>query len=120
MKEANIQRLIMLETSSAGARMFRNNSGAYKTEQGHFVKYGVGNPGGSDLIGITPVTITADMVGKRIGVFTAIEVKTPKGRSTEDQRNFIRVIRALGGYAGVARSVDDALSIIKTGSECEK
>jgi type IV secretory pathway TrbF-like protein len=63
------------------------------------------------LVGITPITITQDMVGKTIGVFTAIEVKTPKGKPTEEQINFIQRVRDLGGFAGVAQSVEDALEI---------
>lgn len=113
MKESNIQRLIMLATSEAGATMFRNNIGAYTTPEGYRVKYGVGNPGGADLIGITPVTITPDMVGRTVGVFTAIEVKTKIGKPTEQQINFRRVILENGGIAGIARSADDALALIK-------
>jgi hypothetical protein len=63
------------------------------------------------LIGILPITITPEMIGKRIGVFVALEVKTPKGKPTEEQINFIQRVRELGGFAGVARSVDEALNI---------
>lgn len=113
MKESNIQRLIMLATSEAGSTMFRNNIGAYTTPDGYRVKYGVGNPGGADLIGITPVTITPDMVGRTVGVFTAIEVKTKTGKPTAQQLNFRRVILENGGIAGITRSADDALALIK-------
>lgn len=69
--------------------------------------------GSSDIIGITPVFITQDMVGQTIGVFTAVEVKSKRGKATENQENFISVIRQHGGYAGVARSTDDIDEIIK-------
>lgn len=111
--ERNIQALIQLELSKHNVVPFRNNIGSYITEAGHRVAFGVGGKGGSDLICITPVTITPDMVGKEIGVFTAIEVKTKTGRVSEDQKKFIASVRRLGGFAGVARSTDDALVIVK-------
>jgi hypothetical protein len=79
---------------------------------GRLVRFGL-HKGSSDLIGITPVTITPDMIGKRMGIFTAIEVKTPKGKPTDEQINFIQRVRDLGGFAGVARSVEEALEITK-------
>ncbi len=74
--------------------------------------FGVGSPGGSDLIGYRRVTVTAEMVGQEIPVFAAIEVKTARGRATKEQERFIEHIRNAGGIAGVARSVDEAKSIL--------
>ncbi len=71
-------------------------------------------PGGSDLIGWTPVKITPDMVGKKIAVFTAIEVKTPTGRATDDQINFLHRLAQDGGIGGIARSPEEAVGIIQT------
>lgn len=85
--------------------------GGTKTESGGWVDYGVGGKGGSDLICVTPVKITADMVGKTVGVFTAIEVKNKTGRVSVHQQRFIDHITALGGFAGVARSPEEALKI---------
>lgn len=112
MKESNVQKLIQLALSDAGCTSFRNNCGVLKNDAGIPIKFGVGNPGGSDLIGITPVVITADMVGRTVGVFTAIEVKTAKGRVRPEQNNFISVVKGSGGIAGVCRSVEDALELI--------
>jgi hypothetical protein len=109
MKELNIQRLIQIAASESGTITFRNNCGAYKTEEGGYVRYGVGSPGGSDLIGITPVIVTPEMAGKTIGVFTAIEVKTPIGRISKDQQYFTSAINKAGGIAIFARSADDAI-----------
>lgn len=111
--EQKIQAEIQIETSNHGVQLFRNNTGAYTTESGSYVRFGVGGPGGSDLIGLTPVKITQDMVGKTIGVFTAIEVKTERGKATKQQQKFIDSIIKNGGIAGVARSAGDALNIIK-------
>lgn len=72
----------------------------------------MGSPGGSDLIGYRRVTVTPEMVGTEVPVFAAIEVKTAKGRATEQQKAFIEHIQNAGGLAGVARSVDEANSIL--------
>jgi hypothetical protein len=110
MTEQDIMRSIML--APHGCRLWRNNTGAIKGQTGRLVRFGLCK-GSSDIIGITPITITADMIGKTIGVFTAIEVKTPKGKPTDEQINFIQRVKDLGGFAGVARSVDEALEITR-------
>lgn len=69
--------------------------------------------GTSDLIGWTSITITPDMIGKRIAVFTAIETKESGGGSKRtEQKQFIANVLAAGGYAGFARSVEEARAII--------
>lgn len=113
MSEAAIQQQVRLALSAAGSVAFRNNIGQYiDPKTGRPIRYGVCNPGGSDLIGWTPVTITADMVGKTLAVFTACEVKTPTGKPSSDQLNFIAQVLRAGGFAGIARSSSDALHII--------
>lgn len=121
--EHNIQQDIRLALSRAGSRMFRNNVGTGWT--GRVVRNTNGSitiydprpldaglcKGSSDLIGWTPVTVTADMVGKRLAVFTAIEVKGPKGKTSPEQTNFIDRVKIEGGIAGVARSANDAIQI---------
>lgn len=115
MTEAAIQQQVRLALSRAGAVSFRNNIGAYTDPKtGRVIKYGVCNPGGSDLIGWTPLVVTPDMVGKQVAVFTAVEVKTPTGRPTEHQLNFIAQVVRAGGIAGIARSSTDAVEILKT------
>ena len=71
--------------------------------------------GSSDLIGWTPITITPDMVGKKIAVFTAVEVKLDKNgkyQATKEQKQFISVVRNNGGFAGVADCKKDLEDII--------
>ena len=113
MTEMNRLRAIMLGLSTSGVRLFRNNCGALKDAEGRLIRYGVANPGGSDLIGWRSITVTPDMIGQKLAVFLAIEVKGEKCKATDHQRNFIARVRADGGLAGVARTVDDALGIIK-------
>ena len=62
------------------------------------VKYGLG-VGSADLVGLI----------HKNGRLFAIEVKTPTGRISDEQKAWIAVINARGGYAAVARSVDEAL-----------
>jgi len=112
MKEGAIQQHIRLALSDAGAVMFRNQVGATHTPDGRLIRYGVCNPGGSDLIGFKSVEITPDMVGRKVAVFTAVEVKTPTGKPTADQLHFITTVLRAGGFAGIARSPDEAVEIL--------
>jgi hypothetical protein len=90
--------------------LYRNNCGVLQDRRGVPVRYGL-QPGSSDLIGWRTVTITPDMVGKQVAVFTSIEVKTPTGRVKPEQQQWLDAVQAAGGIAGVARSVEDALRI---------
>lgn len=101
MKEGNLHRLIQIEVSKHGHRLFRNNVGKLQDANGEWIAFGVGGVGGSDLIGWT-----------RHGVFAAIEVKTPTGRVRPEQVAFVNAVNRAGGKAGIARSVEDALAIL--------
>jgi len=77
-------------------------------------RFSTGLPTGfSDLFGLVPVTVTPDMVGKTVGVFVAVEVKNATGRARDAQRDFIDAVRRHGGRAGLARSIAEALEIIR-------
>ena len=111
--ETEIQQQIRLQCSRGPVRLWRNNSGSLPDPRtGRYVQFGVGNPGGSDLIGYRKVTVTEEMVGQDLAVFAAVEVKTPKGRVKAEQQQFIDHINSAGGIAGIARSVDDAKDIL--------
>ena len=69
--------------------------------------------GSSDLIGWTTKEITPDMVGTKVAIFTAIEVKTPNGKASPEQLNFINQVQKSGGIAGIARSENDAVELVK-------
>ena len=74
--EKFIQESIQLESSKQNHRLFRNNSGACKDSTGRMIFYGLGNISkksnaeykSSDLIGFMPITITPEMVGKKVAV----------------------------------------------------
>jgi hypothetical protein len=59
--------------------------------------------GTSDLIGFTSIEITKEMVGNKIAVFTAIEVKTKNVTTSEEQNNFIKMVQDLGGIAKIVK-----------------
>jgi len=94
-------------------RLWRNNSGSLPDPRtGRYVQFGVGSPGGSDLIGYRRVRVTEEMVGQEIAQFAAVEVKTPKGRVKAEQQQFINHVLSAGGVAGIARSVDEAQKLL--------
>ena len=65
--------------------------------------------GSSDLIGWQSITITEDMIGKRVAIFTAIEVKHGSTRTTEEQKRFIESVNNSGGHAKIVRSLDEVI-----------
>ncbi|MGB4499394.1 MAG: VRR-NUC domain-containing protein [Methylococcaceae bacterium] len=69
--------------------------------------------GSSDLIGFQSVTITPEMVGQKVAIFTAIEVKTETGKVSPAQTKFVEMVRKFGGIGAVVRSVDDAMAVLK-------
>lgn len=89
----------MVALSSAGATVWRNNTGVLLDKTGRPVKFGL-CVGGSDIIGIAPD-----------GLFLAVECKTALGQATDAQLRFIAAVRAKGGRAGIARCADDAVKI---------
>lgn len=92
--------------------MWRNNTGKLEDKNGRWVSFGLCE-GSSDLIGIKVVTITPDLVGKQIAQFVAIECKSKRGRLSAEQANFLAAVRAAGGIAIEARSVQDAEAALR-------
>jgi hypothetical protein len=115
MNETPLVKDIQLDLGKrALVRMFRNNNGVLQDKHGEYVRYGLCN-GSSDLIGWKSVRITPQMVGQRVAVFCAVEVKKPndrKSKPTDDQTNFINAVLLHGGIAGVARSVEEARQVL--------
>ncbi len=124
MSEHSIQNAIRNELAGK-AVIFRANVG--RAWQGSKVEHLPGNkvlihdarpfstglpPGFTDLFGWVSVTITPDMVGQRVAVFVAPEVKAPGKDATEQQARFLAAVRAAGGRAGVVRSPEDALRLV--------
>jgi hypothetical protein len=111
MSEQQIQQEIRIACSRGQTRLFRNNTGTLRDQHGRPVQFGLCK-GSADLIGYRTITITPDMVGQQVAVFTSIEVKTSTGRMRPEQQAWLDTVQAAGGIAGVARSVEDALRIV--------
>jgi len=84
-----------------GLVLFRNNIGVAEM-RGHTVRFGVGGPGGADLIGIYN------------GRFVAVEIKTPTGRQSPDQKRFQALVESKGGEYVILRSVDEARAWVES------
>lgn len=122
--ERDIQSQILLHIARGEVRLFRLNTGVGWT--GEVIARSANtitlrNPrplhsgmvtGGSDLIGWRSITITPNIVGQRVAVFSAIEVKSATGRVSNEQQAFIDAVNDAGGYAGVARSIEDAGKVL--------
>lgn len=110
MTEAAILARVRIALSRAGVCIWRNNLGQYLTAKGHCIRYGVGpNPGASDLLGYRSVLITPDMVGQRVAIFVACEVKD-RTIPTREQRHFLETVSAAGGIAILAHSPEEAIA----------
>ena len=109
--------------SQSGARLFRANSGTSWT--GTLERYDsphavILHPGDVVLRQARPFhglpKGTSDLIGiASDGTFLAIEAKSGNARPTKEQKAFIEMVNKLGGRAGVARTPEDALRIIKGG-----
>lgn len=116
MNETAIQQRIrgILNNRLAPTRLWRNNVGSWKDEKtGRWVEYGLA-VGSADLVGIERRLITPAMVGSTVGVFLAVEVKTPIGRLSKEQKAWLGAVRSLGGNDQVMRSEDDATRFLES------
>lgn len=99
-EEHAIQNAVRIALSEY-ATVFRANVGSGVTYDGRHFETGLPK-GFSDLFGFRHSD----------GRIFFIEVKTPKGKVSKAQENFLEQMRNYGAIAGVARSVDDAIRII--------
>ena len=108
MTEKEIQNDIIRHLSArADLRLFRQQVGvAVPISQccpqcrRYAIRFGV--PGMADLIGIQ---------GPQ-GRYIAVEVKSPTGRQSEEQKTFQTVVTSLGGLYVVARGIDDVQPLL--------
>ena len=114
--EQTIQQHIRLACSIGSCRLFRNNTGTLRDANGRPVQFGLCK-GSADLIGWTSRTVTPEMVGQQIAVFTSIEVKSTSGRVKPEQQQWLNAVEAAGGIAGIARSVGEAMDILQITTE---
>ncbi|OCC05148.1 hypothetical protein BA190_09545 [Labrys sp. WJW] len=125
-----MRRIIMRLSDIAGTVAFRNNVGmgwvgdvvhrdytrdTLLLRHPRPIRFGLCE-GSADIIGWHSVVVTPDMVGKRVAIFMAPEVKTPDGKPpTKLQRNFIRAVNDAGGISFPVRSEDEAAEALRRG-----
>ena len=117
MSESREQTTVRLEAAQKGVQLWRNNVGAgflsaTNGGTGSFIRFGLCNDSAAlnqniksaDLIGIRPILIGPEHVGRLIGQFVSREVKRADWRyaATEReqaQQRWINLVNAAGGDA---------------------
>jgi hypothetical protein len=117
--ETNVWKNIQLCLSPLGFRLMRNQR--YKGQivsrgkvLNSWVDAGVGGNGGHDLIGFRILTITKEMVGKKIAQFCAVESKD-SGTASDEQKTFLQFVNESGGLSGICYNNDDAFKLAEDG-----
>lgn len=118
--EAAVQASVRLEAASKGVQLWRNNVGSLLDQRGIPVRYGLANESkaentnikSGDLIGIRPVRITQQHVGRTIGQFVSREIKHHNWHWRGDRHEMAQARWALI----VAIAGGDALIVNSTGS----
>ena len=99
-EEHVIQNEIRNQTTDI-AVLFRANVGSGYTYDGRYFDTGLPK-GFSDLFGFR----------RKDGQAVFLEIKTPNGKPSAEQKNFLEKMREYGAISGIARSVEDARKII--------
>lgn len=110
MKETTILQQCRIAAHKYGLQLFRNNCGSLEDKKGRWVQFGLAK-GSGDLIGYKSVVITPEMVGKKLAIFTSVEVKVPGKKLTPAQENWMREVRRAGGIADVVHSPDELIKL---------
>lgn len=112
MKHGELLDAIIIEASELGlALLWKNSQGAglvsRKGQKPVFMRWGVGpsSGGGLDLVGLR----NSD------GRFIMIDAKVGRDKLSEAQLKVIKWVTMRGGIAGEARSVEQAMEIIRAG-----
>ena len=101
-EEHRIMNEIRTALSQNGCVSFRMNVGKMKTPDGRYFDTGV-PVGFSDIFGFR------ESDGKAF----FIEVKTKKGKVSPNQKAFLRAMQSSGAIAGVCRSPEEAIKLVK-------
>lgn len=102
--EAGVQALARVEASRMNWRLFRNNLGAGKLENGSFLRWGLCN----DSQRLNDAVKSSDLIGwTDKGLFAAVECKPPGWRYTGTPHEVaqLKFLELVAGAGGVARFV---------------
>ena len=102
--EGAIQLKIMHYLRDEGILFWRHEPNTYNHALGRHIANPYAMKGVADILGVMP-----DGTGRML----AIEVKTPRGRQSADQKLFERRLKALNGVYILARSVDNVKEALK-------
>jgi hypothetical protein len=107
--ETEISNQIRLVASKKGWVLMRNNRGKFRTLDGkRIIEAGLSIKGSSDFIGWQSVIITPGMIGQKIAIFIAVEVKATT-KATPEQKHFLDMVQKAGGKAILAKSEGDLI-----------
>lgn len=121
MKEIELGKRICLMASQLGHRLFRQNTGvgwageAIEISQETTMKL---YPGDVVIRKARPLHAglcvgSSDYIGfSSTGKFIGLELKSDKGKATEQQIAFIEAVRRSGGIAGIVRDEETAFDIL--------
>lgn len=101
--EKEVKQMILEYLGRIGVEAWNNPRGMGQLKHGGYIKYG-GKPGASDILGFLPD-----------GRFLAIETKEASGKNkaSEEQLNFIRMVRANNGVGLVAKNLDEVIVALR-------
>jgi len=112
MTEAQLLHALRLELGQLPhVTVWRNNVGVAKYPGRAAVPYGLCS-GASDIIGMRSLLIGPEHTGATIAQFVAVEVKTPIGRLTQEQKLFLALVQKRGGLALCARDIEEARKVL--------
>lgn len=104
LRETIIQAKIraVLNHRDSPCRVWRNNVGVLPDSRGIPLRYGLA-VGSADLVGLI----------KKTGQFLAVEVKTPRGRLSAEQKAWLNTIHSMGGVVKVMRTAEEAEAFVR-------
>jgi hypothetical protein len=97
-KESDVQLAILQYLTLKRIFHYRNNSGAFKRDDGHFYRFGaLGSP---------------DIVCVVNGQYVGVEVKAPGGKQSDHRKEFQGQLEAAGGRYILAHSLDQVIGLL--------
>lgn len=132
MRESNVWKRMLLaagQIQCAAVRIFRNNTAMgwsgksvrITPDNRHMIALNPGDvvvrsaqplhaglmKGSGDGIGWSTITITPDMVGRQMAVFTSAETKSSTGRVRPEQQTWHDNVKQAGGISAIVRDPND-------------
>lgn len=109
-QETIVWKEVLLKYSKLGYKLFRNQRYVGPIVRGGKITKSWANTGlcdgAGDVIGYRIITITAEMIGRKIAQFCSFETKTDTGAVKPEQKHFMSTINNDGGLAEVIRPKD--------------